>query len=218
MRNPPHFRAGERDVVFLSMAVSPTRSSLDGSRRYSSRFVAVRETQARRLAGHPSLTTLVTFTPEKKVAASAHRHRVGPPLRPVSITRLVSRRRVTGQAIAKHRDGFQGADLKVHAIPLADVRTVPASPMARNCVPDQVKPLSAFVVPEALAVHVVASGEVTIVPALPTATNWFPDQVTPFSVVVVPEVRVVQVIPSGDVRTMPPLPTVTNSAPDQVTP
>src|SRR5260370_11819994 len=73
--------------------------------------------------------------------------------------------------VVRTREAFQGADRTAHAIPLADVTTVPASPTARNCVPDQVMPLRALDAPEVLAVHVVPSGEVTIVPASPTATG-----------------------------------------------
>ena len=100
--------------------------------------------------------------------------------------------------------------------PSEEVRIVPSSPTATNCVPDQAISKSPLVVPDALLVQLMPSGEVRIVPFSPTATNCVPDQTIPLGLSVVPDILLVQFIPSGEVRIVLRKPTTTNCVPDQV--
>src|SRR6266513_671315 len=106
----------------------------------------------------------------------------------------------------------------VQVIPSGEVRTVPLTPTATNCIPDQVRPASKFVVPDVRAVHVAPSGEVRMVPVAPTATMILGDAATACRSLELVVLRAVQVTPSGEVRMSAKSPTTTNCDPVQVTP
>src|SRR5882762_3246339 len=87
----------------------------------------------------------------------------------------------------------------VQVMPSGEVRTVPLTPTATNCIP----------------VHVTPSGEVKMSAKSPTTTNCDPVQVTPFCVKIGAE-RCVHCTPSLEVR-MVLSPTATSVLPDHAT-